>query len=151
MTDSRNKMRFVVALIFDGDDILLIRKLRPAFLRGLLNGPGGKMEGGETHHEAASREVKEETSLDIPRSSWKEVACLHGHSEAFGGDYAVFVVAAEHPLAGAAALTDEPLVIAKWGSLPHDVTPNIRWLVPLAKDTEVAGPAEVVIVRREVS
>jgi len=41
-----------------------ILKNKPAYLKGLLNLPGGKLNVGETPVEAAIRELKEETGLD---------------------------------------------------------------------------------------
>lgn len=46
----------------DGDRVLLIRKKRGVG-SGNYNGPGGKLEDGETPREAARREVREEVRL----------------------------------------------------------------------------------------
>ena len=43
------------------NDVLLVRKDKPEWQKGLLNLPGGKIEEGETDIEAAERELKEET------------------------------------------------------------------------------------------
>lgn len=48
--------------IRDGDRVLLIRKKRGVG-EGLLNGPGGKLEPGETPRAAAVREVQEEVGV----------------------------------------------------------------------------------------
>ncbi len=56
----------VVGLIFDNKDrVLLINKERPEYLKGKLNGVGGKVEDGESDLNAIIRETKEETNLDI--------------------------------------------------------------------------------------
>ncbi len=47
-----------------GDEVLLIRKKR-GLGEGKLVGPGGKIEDGETPHEAAIREVEEEIRVSI--------------------------------------------------------------------------------------
>ncbi|MFB6124602.1 MAG: 8-oxo-dGTP diphosphatase [Halanaeroarchaeum sp.] len=49
----------------DGDRVLLIRKKRGVGA-GLVNGPGGKVEPGETPREAAVREVREEIGAPVP-------------------------------------------------------------------------------------
>lgn len=41
--------------------VVLIRKVRPAFQKGKLNGIGGKIEPGENHLAAMIREFREET------------------------------------------------------------------------------------------
>ena len=56
--------------IIDGDNILLIRKKR-GLGAGKINGPGGKLDPGETLEQCAVREVQEEvgvTPID-PRSA----------------------------------------------------------------------------------
>ena len=56
--------RCVLTYVIDGDNILLIHKKR-GMGTGYYNGPGGHIELEETKTEAAIRETKEETGLDI--------------------------------------------------------------------------------------
>ena len=56
--------RATLCYLFDGDDVLLIRKKR-GHGEGRYVGPGGKIEAGETPVQAARREVHEETSLQV--------------------------------------------------------------------------------------
>ncbi len=58
-------MKYVLGFLFDinDDTVLLVRKNRPSWQNGLLNGIGGKIEPGETPLEAMVREFKEETGL----------------------------------------------------------------------------------------
>ena len=56
--------RCVLTYVIDGDNILLILKKR-GMGDGYYNGPGGHIELEETKTEAAIRETKEETGLDV--------------------------------------------------------------------------------------
>lgn len=66
--------RCVLTYLFDGDKVLLIEKKR-GMGSGYHNAPGGHIELEETKLEAAIRETKEETGLDI--SDIKEVGTLY--------------------------------------------------------------------------
>ena len=66
--------RCVLTYITDGSRILLIEKKR-GLGEGYLNGPGGHIELEETKVEAAIRETKEETGLDV--SDLEERGCLY--------------------------------------------------------------------------
>lgn len=58
-------MKYVLGFLFDLDDdsILLVRKNRPDWQAGLLNGIGGKIESGENPFDAMTREFVEETGI----------------------------------------------------------------------------------------
>lgn len=56
--------RAVVALVRSDGELLLIRKKR-GFGAGKVNGPGGRIEPGETAAQAAVRETDEETGIAI--------------------------------------------------------------------------------------
>jgi 8-oxo-dGTP pyrophosphatase MutT (NUDIX family) len=57
-------------------NILLIRKKRPDWQAGYLNGVGGKIEFGESVREAMSREFYEETGISIEKHNWVYVCEL---------------------------------------------------------------------------
>ena len=61
---SRWRARDLATLVFHvrGDEILLIRKKR-GLGAGKINGPGGKLEPGETAEQCARREVHEELGI----------------------------------------------------------------------------------------
>ncbi len=62
--DHRGTLLFVL----DDDRVLLIRKKR-GHGAGKINGPGGKIDPGETPHEAALREIREETGVLVHHAS----------------------------------------------------------------------------------
>jgi 8-oxo-dGTP diphosphatase len=102
----------VSAAIFRDDRILLVRRARsPA--RGFYSLPGGRVEFGETLHEALHREVDEETALKI------EIIGLAGWRGTSGGGHYLIMSFAARWLAGEPVLNDE-LDDFKWLS-PDDV------------------------------
>lgn len=54
----------VGAVVWRGEDVLLIRRARAPF-EGQWSIPGGKVEFGETLEDALMREVREETGVEI--------------------------------------------------------------------------------------
>lgn len=66
---------YCVGFAFFGSDVILIRKARPAFQKGLLNGVGGKLELGENFLQAMVREFYEETKTLTSINQWK----YHGY------------------------------------------------------------------------
>ena len=65
-------MKYVLGFVFNEslDKIALIRKNRPAWQKGLLNGIGGKIEADELTLDAMTREFEEETSCSIDNYKW---------------------------------------------------------------------------------
>lgn len=118
--------------------VLLIRKNRPSWQAGLLNGLGGHVEEGETQTRAMVREFEEECGLRVGADRWNEFARL----ACAEGQWVVhFFRAFGIPILDARAMTDEPLEVWHCHLVPNLPTvPNLRWLIPLAAQPEV-GPA----------
>src|SRR5690606_13362624 len=99
-------VRYVAGFCLDERGrVVLIVKTRPAWQAGLLNAPGGKVEGGETPAEAMRREMREEAGLDL---DWEELCTLAGPG------YRLHVLRAlvDAPTVDAAAtMTDERVVV----------------------------------------
>lgn len=65
--------------LVDGDRVLLIEKQR-GLGSGLYNGPGGKIEPGETPLEAIKREVTEEVGIEVLDPDKRaELTFVHDH------------------------------------------------------------------------
>lgn len=73
-------VNYVLGFMFDEtlDKVILIKKNRPDWQKGLLNGVGGKIEPDEFPCDAMSREFLEETGVDIDPAFWKHVFSLSG-------------------------------------------------------------------------
>ena len=142
MTDSSSRPHFVyvLALLFTPDRgrVVLIRKTRPAWQAGRVNALGGKLLPGESAAAAARREVREEAGVDVPEESWLEFLVWHDPV------YRMHVLAACHEAAERARTAeDEEVFLASADELPAEAVDNLRWLIPLALDREVAFPIVV--------
>jgi 8-oxo-dGTP diphosphatase len=127
------QVEYVVGFAFDTRGrVALIRKNRPAWQAGRLNGIGGHVEPGEAPRDAMTREFQEETGTRL--DGWERFAVM-----AFPGAIIYFYRLRNlHPirLDGLRSITDEEVCI--WdhrGLYSTDVIPNLTWLVPLAAYT----------------
>lgn len=128
------KPRYVLMLVFSREldkVVLLIKKHGPSFLRNKRTFPGGHIEEGEEPFAAGTREMQEETGLDVPL--WTEACVITDLSEM-------------HVLAGTSAnihdatdMTDEPVEVWSVSDLtlaqaraPEDFAPDLMPLLSLA-------------------
>ena len=132
-----NVQEYVCGFLFSRDRtrVLLIRKNRPAWQAGKLNGLGGKVEPGETPLEAMRREFREEAGADV--AEWRHVLTLSGADDAGSGrGWAGHFFRAFGDLSAVRAMTDEPLEFHPTRPLPPDTIPNLQWMIPLMLDDE---------------
>lgn len=123
----RAHTEYCLGFLFTNSHVALIRKSKPAWQAGLLNGVGGKIEDGERPHEAMVREFQEETGAIIP--DWNHIGNLYGTA------FTVYCFNARVPAPVILkSITPEPVGWYPATLLPNDVIPNLRWLVPLAFD-----------------
>jgi len=90
----------VGAVVVDDDHLLLVRRGRGA-AAGTWSVPGGRIEAGETAHEAVLRELREETSIDGVCGEligWAELISEEHHAVVL--DFAVTLLEAADPVAG---------------------------------------------------
>jgi len=117
----------VVGYVFDGDLVLLIRKNRPNWQSGKLNGIGGHIELNETPIEAMRRECIEECGLDI--ENWKNICYMEGK------DWELEIFAAKVSIGRigkAESRTDEQVEIYDANRIWEEETvPNVKWLIPM--------------------
>jgi 8-oxo-dGTP diphosphatase len=139
---------YVCGFLFTPDRgrVLLIRKRRPAWQAGKLNGLGGKIEPGETALEAMRREFREEAGVDL--AEWQHVLTLSGADDAGSGrGWAGHFFRAFGDVDAARAITDEQLETHSTATLPRDTIPNLQWIIPLMLDDEpIAGRYAVQVV-----
>ncbi len=122
----------VSAAIFRDAKVLLTRRARsPA--KGFYSLPGGRVEFGESLHQALAREIDEETGLDIDivgLAGWREVL----PAAAGAGHYLIMSFAARW-------VAREPVL--------NDELDDYRWIAPEALaglgDLKLTGGLEEVI------
>ena len=113
------------------NSVLLIKKQKPDWQKGKLNGIGGKIEKDELPIEAMVREFYEETGLVIPESDWREFAIMQGP----GWSCNCFKTDSDK-IHSYRQTTEEEPVIVQVGFLRHyELISNVPWLVNMALDS----------------
>jgi 8-oxo-dGTP diphosphatase len=131
-------LTYVLALLFtpERDGVVLMHRTRPAWQAGRVNALGGKLHPGEGAAAAAAREVAEEAGVDV--RGWEEFLVWEDPV------YRMHAVRAFDPAARRARTAeDQAVFLADPSALPANVIDNLRWLVPLALDRDVAVPIRV--------
>lgn len=124
------KSQYVLGFLFSMNFnwIVLIRKNKPEWQKGLLNGVGGKKEKGETILQCMQREFKEEAGIFI--KDWFNFTIMSFP------DYEVWCfMSTSHKCVLVSSPTNEPVDIYKANTLRSEKTIlNLNWLIPLAQD-----------------
>lgn len=125
-------IEYVVGFLFDETEryVTLIKKERPAWQKGRLNGVGGHIEKDEAPNDAMVREFKEETGVTIKH--WNLLAILQGR------DWVVwFYWQVDKKANDVRTMTDEEVRQYKVDDIlwAHQlILPNLKVLIPLALD-----------------
>lgn len=135
---------YVLALLYNGDTraCVFVQKLHgPLHMRGKFNGPGGKVEKGESPLQAVKREVYEEVGLNLPEDRYDHIITSHGNDEISPWRmhiFRAFLRASEfHPM----ALTDEGMYVFSLDDLPYpQLVPNLAWMVHFGWNPTVRLP-----------
>ena len=130
---------YVVGFAFDrgsgadcAERVILIRKERPVWQKGKLNGVGGKIEKGEFSEQAMSREFQEEAGVLIPADQWKKFCTLSGNWNGGMGIVHFFKYHSFKRLP-VRTMTDEEIAPQMIGGLWTGIpVPNLSWLIPMA-------------------
>lgn len=122
---------YVLGFLFSQDlkEVALIRKNRPDWQAGALNGIGGKVELDDADPmEAMVREFKEETGFHF--EDWIEFSTMEGTG------WKVFCYkGVSNELSSLRTVTDEFVSIIPVEDLKNFLPlPNLIWLIPMALD-----------------
>ncbi len=118
---------FVLGLIYNRNKshVLLVKKKRPDWQAGRVNGIGGKIEVDETPLQAMNREASEETHYGFTFEHFLTFVCPGG---------TVYVFKAICPTAEITfeQVEDEVLFISPVKDLPLNLMSNVRWIIPIS-------------------
>ena len=144
MTDTIIK-QYTLGFIFDMPlyNVLLIRKERPDWQRGRLNGIGGKVELNERSERCIVREVAEECGLVTSEQDWTKIGNMHGNM--WSVDIYAYVHAGD--ASEAYSVGDEEIGWYQISKLPDNVLTNIPWLIQLSLDKIKNNKFENCVVR----
>jgi 8-oxo-dGTP diphosphatase len=135
---SKTIVKYVAGFVFDDDEqrVILIRKLKPAWQKGLLNGVGGKIEGEEKPHNAMAREFEEETGVKTMPLQWRHYATWHHDKN--GVDVFFFSMTNGAAFKSARTVEEEKVerIPVRGIHLRPQMIANLRWLIPLALDKQ---------------
>lgn len=138
-------IEYVVGFLFseDRESVCLIRKNKPEWQRGLLNGIGGLIEADEEAHEAMIREFAEETG--VTHHEWSPFATLE-NEEVLVHFYKAF---STKVIEKVYSPTEEKVKIVPVELLDIQPTiPNLQWLIPMALDDKTIH-AQVAIGKQD--
>lgn len=134
--------KYVAGFMFryDGQEVALVLKNKPAFQVGKLNAIGGKIENDETPIVAMCREFLEETGCRTIDSDWRSFCLLSGSDWQVhffvcltGTGFKIRTMEAE-PIGWyrITELNGRNIAGDKW----KETVSNLKWLIPLALDKD---------------
>lgn len=136
-----NITAYTAAFLFNHNrsQVALIKKARPEWQKGNLNGIGGHIEEGETPESCNVREFEEETGLVTTQDQWRKFAIIQGdgfivHFFECSRPYEASEIEIQHT-DDAEPVDWYPSNLEVWG-VPLKVISNLRWLIPLACDSQ---------------
>lgn len=134
---------YVVGFVYnqDGSEVVLIRKIKPDWQFGKLNGIGGKVEEyDESIYHTMRRECREESSVDIVEENWDYFLRLVGDT------WVVHFFRTLHKdLSQFKTMTQEKIEITKVQDTQSiNCVPNLRWLIPLALRFDFTTPIVII-------
>lgn len=125
--------KYVVGFLYNPElsKVVLIRKKRPDWQAGLLNGIGGKVEKDESPERAMKREFEEETGVILNWTISNLFAEIEGKT---------WIVYFYHMISDrfdeVKTMTDEEIFKYNLEDVYYDteIIPNLKWLIPIILD-----------------
>lgn len=132
---------YVLGFAFDEamENVVLIKKERPQWQAGKLNGVGGKVETIDaTPRDAMIREFYEETGVPTNDYDWFLFATMNFSDDVMGGGAKIWVFKAVLPnITDCSTFEDEEIMILSMATIyTHPLMHNLRLLLPLCFQDE---------------
>jgi len=113
-------------LFFREGKVLLSRRFNTGYMDGSYSVPAGHLDGGETVTQAAIREAREETGLDLAADSVTFAGVLHRYEDEERVDFFVRVAGWSGEPFNAEPHKCDELRWVKVNALPENTIPYIR-------------------------
>ncbi len=128
--------RYVLGFAFDdaGENVVLIKKTKPAWQAGKYNGVGGKIEGSEGAVEAMIREFFEEAGFMTLCDNWTYFAEMRGPE----WECDCFHLFNNHVYRNVTSQTEEKICTFSVQTLPETIS-NVPWLIAAARNNQKNG------------
>lgn len=131
--------RYCLGFIFTDDtsQVVLIRKNKPSWQAGLLNGIGGSIEAGESAIQAMTREAKEEAGVVVKEDLWHHFATMKG------GNFEVSCFKVINSELFSCCVTRTSEKIEQTSVVLVDMAEcvsNVLWLIEMARDHNHGHP-----------
>ncbi len=132
--------KYVLGFAFDTllEAVVLIKKNRPEWQAGKLNGVGGKVEDGESFIDAMTREFREECGMETDSDHWVNFLTMKSNSFIVE----VYKIMINDPWS-VESKTDEKVVVSYVDELFLDnihtqteMISNIPWIISMALDKD---------------
>src|SRR5258708_1652176 len=136
----KNKVKYVLGFMFSEDKncVALIKKTKPEWQKGRLNGIGGKVEKDEYASSAMVREFREETGMITREHEWEYFSLMTN------SQFIVYCYVAYGDLSLLKTTTEEEIKIVSLSLLSTlDTLSNLSWLIPMALDCDKFEPVEI--------
>ena len=128
------------------NQVLLLQKSRPDWMKGLLNGIGGHVELNENPEDCMVREFKEETGIETQKGQWHHFLNLTVHKEHFVQFYYLrseVLDLKDYQTYYKYVKSDEP--VDAYYCDEFRVVPNLRWIIPMIIHHEIRNKIKLPI------
>lgn len=118
--------------------VVLLRKQKPAWLKGKLAGPGGRVMSGDTPYGAIRREFRRECGAAV--DDWNQIAVLRG------SNWIIHFFTSFGTLEGIESMTNEKVTIRDVNLVLQDPTlvSYLKVVIPLCLDESgISKPVEM--------